>query len=613
MRSNDPPIKAFAQKSNGRAAPWVARSRRTTIDPLWVIFLLTLLGGVKGQTTNATCFSTNENKWMFNNAGESPCAVWSKVQSLCIPQTSYINVPPLLDQSYSYNLPNGGSSGCQCNTVSYSLMSACALCQYPSASLPSEQDWSGNCRNYANDGLGFDTSVLSIPAFAYHQWSGSTFDQDQAKSSTATGPPAQSYTTTLSRTFPSSTLSSSSNTSNTSSPSTSSPDAEKQGDEKSVSWGPILGGAAGGLVLLVVLILLIRWFVTRNNPKPKSKLKNDRIPYPYGGKEGGGYDQDDSFLEMLNSTKPRSRSMSISRPKSLKKERKGKATQGEAREEMLKRRTAELMSDPSSFAHPRTAPLPFTPLSQQPADPPTPKIPLKAKNRSIRFTTDSTHLQRPDSTSSSVIERPQEKVLIPPRQRYSVAFSDSSSESGGILSPQDFHQSESAFRSRSISPLPPARVDPSSNVERRSMAGSLSMDFSSSRPLDLDRDIHKPGQEKRPDSEVATLPSLYEPAPAARTYRRSEAPSQIISPESTYPMTGRTSTSKYPESQYSYTLDEYPPQETLLRKLNEHRRISGTTSPDGTIGAALGSGKRGSYWRESRWSGTSASLSTAGR
>ncbi|WVQ63481.1 uncharacterized protein L199_001634 [Kwoniella botswanensis] len=604
-------------KINDRQDQRSETRRQRMYDPIIGIILLAFLGGANGQSTNASCSLSDDNKWMFNDAEESPCLVWSKVQSLCIPQTSYINVPPLLDQSYSYNLPDGRSWRCQCNSASYSLMSACALCQYPSTSLPSEDDWSANCQNYVNNGLGFGQSVVSIPAFAYHQWSGSTFTGNIAKTSTTT-PTSQSYTTTLSRTFPTSSSSSSPSSSSSTTPSSSSKSESTSNseDHKSVSWGPIIGGAAGSLVLLVVLILLIRWFMARNNSNSKDKTNtNDRIPYPYPypypylypyqghGKEQS-HDQDDSFLEMLNSTKPKTKTkaISISRPKSLSKNANAREKE---REEMLKRRTAELMSDLSSFAQPRTTPVPFTPttFSQQRADPPTPKVPPKSSKGSIRFTTDT---DRPISTSSSLLQNSNERVLIPPRQRYSTIFSDSSSDSGvdgregGMLSPQDFHQSESAFRTKSISPLPPAKLN--EMKQRQSMVGSLSMDFSAPPSIISDS--------QRPISEVRTLPSLYEPVTGAREYRRSELRSQMFSPESHYPLTGK---SKYPESQYSYSLDNYPAQETLLQKLKEHQTLSERGERDTeTIGAALGSGKRGSYWgREDRWSGLSAD--TAGK
>ena len=50
--------------------------------------------------------------------------VWARLQSLCIPSTSFINVPPLLDASFGYTIPQDGTV-CQCNVVSYALMAGC--------------------------------------------------------------------------------------------------------------------------------------------------------------------------------------------------------------------------------------------------------------------------------------------------------------------------------------------------------------------------------------------------------------------------------------------------------------------------------------------------------
>ncbi|WVF67831.1 hypothetical protein IAT40_002592 [Kwoniella sp. CBS 6097] len=325
---------------------------------------------------------------MFNQAGESPCLIWSKMQSLCLPQTSYINVPPLGDSSFSYNAPSSQASRCQCNSVSYSLMSACALCQWPSTELPSEEAWSSSCEPYTT-GLDFDQSVLAIPLFAYHYWSGKTFEQDVAKTVSASPSPT-SYPTTLSRSFSpaptptstsvksatstsdgSSTSSSSSSSSSSSgsrsgSGSSGSSDGGEDDDANSggtAKWAPIIGGIAGGVALLVLLFLIWRWYITRHRPSSSSKPKK-RIPYPYPSIEGGdgpGGPGGKSFLDMVAGSNSRL------------------VERDHARQTDLKRRTAELMSDPSAFAEPRTAPpIPFgfgsgmtiglTPLSSQRAE-----------------------------------------------------------------------------------------------------------------------------------------------------------------------------------------------------------------------------------------------------
>ncbi|WWC92514.1 uncharacterized protein L201_007473 [Kwoniella dendrophila CBS 6074] len=577
----------------------------------WILLILSfsILGRVESQSTNATCISIETNSWMFNKDNESPCLVWSKIQSLCLSSKSYINVPPLLDQSYGYNLPTEKSTICQCNSVSYSLMSACALCQHAETTIPSENNWSNDCKSYTNDGLGFDESVVKI-----------------AKSVNTPSPPSQTYSTTLSRNFPSPTSASSTSTSPSSSSSatnstttTSDPGkSEEAGGTSSKSgtssWGPILGGVAGGIIALVLLILLIKWFMTRNqnHPSSPSGSKNKRIPYPYpfhqhDDKEGNVVvdsrrEGDSSFLEMLNSSKENLSINSNSKSKSKISSRFSRSNiKTKNREEELKRRTAELMLNPNSFSDPRTAPLPFTPLSEEQKfdlsqisklnSKSNTKISTKPKTKSIRFDLGPNNKNNGD-------------ILIPPKQRYSQAFSDSSLEEEGVLSPEDFKQSESAFRSnnKSISPLPPIYQDK----------------FTIDHPPSVDFSL--PPTSPRPDSEidVKTLPSIYEPKTGAKTYytRNSDSGmSGMFSPESSYPITAALTTakskypltgntyksSKYPESQY--TLDNYPAQETLLAKVKQKngRMIDDDSDYEETIGAALGSGKRGSWW-DKRWS-----------
>lgn len=47
---------------------------------------------------------------------------WAKLQSLCVPQSAYINVPPLVDHTYGYNAPGADGTACQCNVAAYNLM-----------------------------------------------------------------------------------------------------------------------------------------------------------------------------------------------------------------------------------------------------------------------------------------------------------------------------------------------------------------------------------------------------------------------------------------------------------------------------------------------------------
>ncbi|KAF8798152.1 hypothetical protein BYT27DRAFT_7227800 [Phlegmacium glaucopus] len=89
--------------------------------------------------SNASCLPFYN--WTFNSMKQSPCQVASSLLAVCnngpfpvsaLPSTSHYAGPSLQ-----------GANPCQCNTVTYSLMSACGACQgqtYLSWSV-----WSANC------------------------------------------------------------------------------------------------------------------------------------------------------------------------------------------------------------------------------------------------------------------------------------------------------------------------------------------------------------------------------------------------------------------------------------------------------------------------------------
>ncbi|WWC72774.1 uncharacterized protein I206_106738 [Kwoniella pini CBS 10737] len=594
-----------------------------SIRPIWSFIILLLLQSVKGQSTNATCSSIESTSWMFNNDGESPCLVWSKIQSLCLPQTSYINVPPLLDQSYSYNLLNPQSSQCQCNSISYSLMSACALCQYPNAALPSEQEWSNGCGSYTDDGLGFNETVLSIPAFAFHQWSGGVFSPDTAQSSKII--PTQSYSTTLSRSFPPPSSTSHSNSSKSPSSSSSSGATSSKEDTKNqdkLSWGPILGIIVGVLIFLILIILLIRWKMTKNKSikKKEISIKQKKIHYPYPNIRNN--EKDDSFLEMLNSN---SQLSSTSKLKSNPFKRFSNKFSNSIdnndklkREEELKKRTNEIMLNSNSFSNPRTAPIPFKSFPSQSY------IPSNSNEKEIlseRCLTTSQRLntKSPSSISSSsnfetTINQNQnykeEEISIQPKsnQTYS-SFSNEENEEEKendlfkISQPKDLIKSENEFRSNySIISKP---IKSFQKQEEKEKEINQSMDFSIL--TNLNSNSNSNSNEIENSNEISLLPSN-----KSKSFYNNDFNSiSIISPSSQYPLTS-SKTLKTPKSYYSqYTLNNYPGQQILLNNLKQQNETNRNRNSDDQIlqqvndneiiGTALGSGKRGSWW-EKRWS-----------
>jgi len=107
------------------------------------ICLIVSVGGHDHEVTNRSVYflcqistisfpnCTNTTlDWSFNSAGQNPCAVAAYLESTCW-QGSF-TVPPL-PSGYEYTGPNGTTADdndlCKCNTVTYSLISACGACQ----------------------------------------------------------------------------------------------------------------------------------------------------------------------------------------------------------------------------------------------------------------------------------------------------------------------------------------------------------------------------------------------------------------------------------------------------------------------------------------------------
>ena len=97
----------------------------------------------------------------FNSQKQSPCQVASSLFSICTPgMFCCIHIQVVLSLiffpvGYIVNQADPGShysgptidnqNACQCSTVSYSLISACAACQ--NATVTQWGEWSANCAN----------------------------------------------------------------------------------------------------------------------------------------------------------------------------------------------------------------------------------------------------------------------------------------------------------------------------------------------------------------------------------------------------------------------------------------------------------------------------------
>ncbi|KAJ7097754.1 hypothetical protein B0H15DRAFT_822518 [Mycena belliarum] len=113
------------------------------------------------QSTNATCAPSH--KWAYNSHQQSPCVVASSLLAVCY---GAYNVAALPDQ-FHYGGPDIQNANlCQCNTVVYSLLAECGLCQNRTAVMWSV--WETNCPSVSiSSFLKPIPAGLHVPGWAY--------------------------------------------------------------------------------------------------------------------------------------------------------------------------------------------------------------------------------------------------------------------------------------------------------------------------------------------------------------------------------------------------------------------------------------------------------------
>jgi len=123
------------------------------------LVLLLAASLVAGQGTTVVCYP--EWGWANNSLSQSPCLVASYLLSVCVTNTTLD--PIAAENSYD---PPVDKNPCVCSTLTYSLISACGLCQESQIMLWST--WSIGCspiydRQY-NETIPSETTV---PGWAY--------------------------------------------------------------------------------------------------------------------------------------------------------------------------------------------------------------------------------------------------------------------------------------------------------------------------------------------------------------------------------------------------------------------------------------------------------------
>ncbi|TFK62711.1 hypothetical protein BDN72DRAFT_377456 [Pluteus cervinus] len=150
----------------------------------------------------AECTNLPAAQWTFNSLGQSPCDVASALGGVC---TGLYSVTPISPTQIYAGPTLALANTCLCSTAFYSMLSACAFCQF--SAYESWDLFSFNCTS-TNDGIGFPLPIpqgFAIPAYAYidvtNPANGGTFNltlaqADTAPESTAAPEPTASFATT---------------------------------------------------------------------------------------------------------------------------------------------------------------------------------------------------------------------------------------------------------------------------------------------------------------------------------------------------------------------------------------------------------------------------------
>ncbi|KAJ3775388.1 hypothetical protein FB446DRAFT_407418 [Lentinula raphanica] len=239
------------------------------------------------QETDAKCVLASL-QWSFNSQKESPCEVASTLIGVCT--GGGYNVVALPNTNSDYLGPTiDAANPCQCNTVVYSLMSACALCQ--NGSIITWSQWTTNCATIYDTFPKPIPDGLRVPAYAYLDVeTQDIFDETAAM---------QDANATESTALPSSTTSKISSTQSSSRTSSSQPSASPTNSASDSLTAPddpqsnaIGGGVVGGILGLAVLFLLIGLIVAFRRRRRSRNLR------PLQGGSG------DSEKGVLDSSQP---------------------------------------------------------------------------------------------------------------------------------------------------------------------------------------------------------------------------------------------------------------------------------------------------------------------
>ncbi|XP_006456980.1 hypothetical protein AGABI2DRAFT_122852 [Agaricus bisporus var. bisporus H97] len=227
---------------------------------LAVVALLPVVSLSQSVTEAAVC-DVPELNWTFNSAGKSPCEVATTLAVDCADQGFYL-IPKLPARAH-YIGPEIQNS-CQCNTVYYSLLSACAACQ--GAGWISWPRFAMNCTLSSTSQFPLTLPPdVKVPGWAYAdlELTSNNFSlsaaQNLAQSPESTGVPLAISTSTLEPSRSATSTSSATSTAASIPPSGSSSHA-----------GIIAGSVVGGVFGLALIAGLLVYFLRHHLDRPQN-------------------------------------------------------------------------------------------------------------------------------------------------------------------------------------------------------------------------------------------------------------------------------------------------------------------------------------------------------
>ncbi|ESK94586.1 hypothetical protein Moror_7953 [Moniliophthora roreri MCA 2997] len=223
----------------------------------WLVLLGLGLASYAQTVTPATCTDT-KFQWAFNSRNQSPCDVAGYLGGVC--NAGQFTLPALTQEGQFYKGPDVATANqCRCNTVFYSMLSACASCQDRTFIK-----WSSFATNCTTVYLTYPETIPSgtlVPGWAYLDVTTSDIWNTTQASENSNVPESSGIPKSTGLAPPAPTSPSPSNT------------AESQSSSQSKSnAGAIAGGVVGGVVFLVIIAGIAFWLYRRRKTHAEDSI-----------------------------------------------------------------------------------------------------------------------------------------------------------------------------------------------------------------------------------------------------------------------------------------------------------------------------------------------------